>query len=201
MFRHTYPSNEHKRIIVSKRSSLTPYSQIEAAPNQYRRSNLPAHRKSRHPIPSHRVDVVWCRPALQHLWRDLLDVAHPVHSSPRVAGKEMEASPEQRRRRVCECSRKFGGTGGPLHSSTMRRLQSCDAVKVQSLPSNSNNQALLVNDERRSNHPPSFRQRKSRELEPSDELDRPVRYRQGFIDPEVARRSPKRPRRSGRHGI
>lgn len=198
MFRHTYPSNEHKRIIVSKRPSLTPYSQIEATPNQYRRSNLPAHRKSRHPIPSHRVDVVWSRPALQHLWRDLLDVAHPVHSSPRVAGKEMEASSEQRRRRVCECPCRFGGTGGPLHSSTMRELQSCDAVKVQSLPSNSNNQALSVNDERRSL---SFRQRKSRGLELSDELDRPVRYRQGYIDPEVARRSPKQPGRCGRHGI
>ena len=164
MFRHTYPSNEHKRIIVSKRPSLTPYSQIEATPNQYRRSNLPAHRKSRHPTSSYWVNIIWCRPALQHLWRDLLDVAHPVHSSPRVAAKEMEASPEQRRRRVSERPCRFGGTGAPLHSSTMRRLQSCDVVKVQSLPSNSNDQALLVNDEGRSNPLPLFASAKAENL-------------------------------------
>lgn len=92
MLRRTYPSNKHERVIVSKRPSQSSHTQVEATPYQYRRSNLPAHRKSRHPISSYRVDIVWCRPASQHLWRDLLDVAHRFDGPPGVAGSRSLSS-------------------------------------------------------------------------------------------------------------
>ena len=83
MLDHTYPSGEHKRIVVSKRSSQTSYPQVKAPPYQDCRSNLPYQCKSWHPTPAYWVDIVWCRPAFQNFWRNLLDVPHRL-DNPRL---------------------------------------------------------------------------------------------------------------------